>query len=81
MKKNRLYCAAGLLLALFFLLNFAGELFFSFGRNKIPERGLAKLQLAMKLFPLPSTYAAEAGFALLEKGIRDNDATTVQASI
>jgi hypothetical protein len=81
MKKSRALLVLCLVLAFIFLLRFAGELFFAMGKDRIPEKGLKHLRAAMKLFPLESAYPGEAGFALMEKGIRDSDAAAVKASI
>jgi len=77
MKRSKALIAAALVMGIFFLFQFAAEFFFALGKDKIPEIGLKNLQMSMKLFPLSAQYPSEAGFALLEKGIRDNDADTV----
>ena len=81
MKRSKAFVAAALALGIFFLLQFGGEFFFALGKDKIPEAGLKNLRMSMKLFPLLARYPGEAGFALLEKGIRDNDPVAVKESI
>ncbi|MFH2108796.1 MAG: hypothetical protein ABII93_09025 [Chrysiogenia bacterium] len=81
MKRSKAFSAAALGLGVLFLIHFGAELFFSFGKDKIPELGLKNLQASMKLSPLSSRYPEEAGFALLEKGIRDKDPQYLKNSI
>ncbi|MEI6614711.1 MAG: hypothetical protein WCL37_07420 [Chrysiogenales bacterium] len=81
MKRSKTLAAAVLLLGIFFLFQFGGEFFFALGKDKVPEKGLKNLTLSMKLFPLASDYSGEAGFSLLEKGLRDNDPTAVKGSM
>lgn len=81
MKRDKLSVILFLLLALFFSAWTAAEVFFAFGKDKVPENGLKPLSTATRLFPLNSAYPGEAGFALMEKGTRDNDASQVQAAM
>jgi hypothetical protein len=81
MKRSKAYAFFALVLGIFFLLQFGGEFFFAIGKDKVPAKGLKNLQLSMKLFPLSAQYPGEAGFSLLEKGVRDNDIASVKESI
>jgi len=81
MKRSKAFAAAALVIGIFFFFQFGAEFFFTLGKDKIPEIGLKNLQTSMKLFPLSAQYPGEAGFALLEKGIRDNDPDTVIKSV
>lgn len=81
MKRSKVLIAAALVMGIFFLFQFGAEFFFALGKDKIPEIGLKNLQTSMKLFPLSAQYPGEAGFALLEKGIRDNDPDAVIKSV
>lgn len=81
MKRDKLSVILFLLLGLFFSAWTAAEVFFAFGRDKVPEKGLKSLTMATRLFPLVYAYPGEAGFALMEKGTRDNDASQVQAAM
>jgi hypothetical protein len=81
MKKSKALAVPCFLLAVLFLLWFVAEAFFRMGEDKVPEKGLKHLRLAMKLFPALSAYPGEAGFALMEKGTRDNDVATVKEAI
>ena len=81
MKRNKALLALCSLLAIFFLLWSIAEVFYAQGKDKVPEKGLKPLKMASKLFPLESAYPGEAGFALMEKGTRDNATSVVSESI
>jgi hypothetical protein len=81
MKKSKAFIFLSLALGLFFLLQFAAEVFYSRGKDKVPEKALPSLRASMKLFPFAAEYPAEAGFALLEKGARGEDSARLKASI
>ena len=81
MKQSKALIVLCLGLMVLFCLGFAAESFFVMGKDKVPERGLKNLRLAMKLFPIESAYPAEAGFALMEKGLRDKDEATLKDAV
>jgi hypothetical protein len=81
MKKDKFRVVLLLLLAAFFLAWTLAEFFYTLGMDKVPEKGLQPLRAAMRLFPIAAAYPGEAGFALMEKGTRDNDPALVKAAM
>jgi hypothetical protein len=81
MKANKYFITVALALAVFFLSQFAAELFFLAGPRpgtgkKTPERAFDP-----KAFSLSSRLHTETAFAWLEAGTRDSDESAVKMSM
>ncbi len=81
MKKSKLFIAAALALAVFFLSQFASELLFL--TVQVPELGkkLAEPTLDLKAFSLSSRLYTESAFAWLEASISAKDEQAVKKSM
>ena len=68
MKRSKGIAVLALFLGIFFLFQFAGELFFALGKERLGENGVALMRSGMAFSPLASRYFREAGLRLLEAG-------------
>lgn len=81
MKKSKLFIAAALALAVFFLSQFAAEILFQTGI--VPDTGekMKEPALDLKAFSLSSRLYTESAFAWLEAGINTKDENAVKKSM
>jgi hypothetical protein len=81
MKANKLFITAALALAVFFLSQFAVELFFRVGPKPEPGKKFQEQSFDLKAFSLSSRLYTENAFALLEAGTSATSETAVKTSM
>ena len=81
MKANKFFFTAALVLAIFFLSQFAAEMFFLAGPKPEPGKKFKEPALDLKVFSLSSRLHTETAFAWLEAGTSGSSEAAVKTSM